>query len=310
MFTFVQKVEKLFGDKENQNIHRNQDISGAFSSLSHYIWDYLQNQFNFSQTNASQESSLSFQDVAEKVNSQKFFAELHDNPDFDELLTYFNGLMSEENPQDFNEELRKHVQELISCDVIDEETARELFGDGVDWQNEGTKEDQMSVVEISPAEEELKNQYLTISQDLAHISNNNMEEETKQSKMTHQSNSKKFPFIEIQKNEPQEMSEEVRAGGSNMTLSGESIIAENQKIALEGISVGLNHATQVTTQTSMVPFSETSEMRAFQQQLMDFDMPFEFDEVSEFMAAFPFTEFDSFGFTGWNNNEEMEDKEK
>ena len=304
LFMFSQKVEKTFGDKENQNIHRKKEISGAFSGLSHYIWDYLQNQFNFTDANFSQESSFNFQDVAEKVNTQKFLSELNDDPLLDDLLNYFNGLMMEQSRQELSDQLAKNAQELVNYDILDDELALYLFGDSFNLDNSNVGIDlSFPNSEQNLAEQEFKNQFMAISQDLKNITNGKMDEENK---VNNCSSAKDSRSDENDKGETQNMSEEIRIEESSPMLQVKPL----QQRGAQGLQQ-TDRSSLTPANTTQMTVTQPSEMNTYQQQCMDFEegfMPMEFDEESNYMTGFTFLGGEGFVMNGLENTNGLEDE--
>jgi len=310
LFMYGQKVEKLFGDKTNQSIHRTKEISSAFSGLSNYIWDCLQNQFQFPDGSVSQESTMSFQDVAEKVTSQKFFAEINDDPPTDDLLTFFHHLISQNSDPEFNAELQNHIPELLAHDLLDQDLAKYLFGDSFDLQNTNIESNKTTTAQSNPAEQELQNQFLTISQDLQQIPKrqHNMEEEPKTLTST-------LTFAPNNQQQQSDTKKSRRDSPPSHHMSEEKIKegaqGQGQERVTRKLIRGAKTSVSVTqmsvTQPSMTNQSETT---VFPDHFMEFEEPFmplgglEEEGGGGFVGGFPFLSGESFPLGGFGSNED------
>jgi len=281
LFVFCQKVGRLFGDKTNQTIQQSKEISGAFSSLSNYIWDYIQKKFDFTDNDVSQEFSLSFQDVAEKITSQNFFSEVNSSPELGTLLNFFQNIMFGEHYTDFLEDLKKYFNEMLVYDILDYDLKNHLFGEDFEFSNE------ISPIANNQEQEELKNQYMTISQDLAQFSNNKTEEsryhhDLQQNQIIQES--------QTQSHKSQKVQEEKKLDLPQKNLQKDVLESNRQR------STQINaQTTQVTaTRTSM---TNQSEYNIFQHSIIDFGdgfTPIGFEDDNNFMASFPFSLEDQF----------------
>ncbi len=306
LFMYGQKVEKLFGDKTNQSIHRTKEISSAFSGLSNYIWDCLQNQFQFPD-GTSQESTMSFQDVAEKVTSQKFFAEINDDPPTDDLLTFFHHLISQNSDPELNAELQNHLPELLAHGLLDQDLAKYLFGDSFDLQTLNIEPNKNTVVQPNPAETELHNQFLTISQDLQQIPKHqhNMEEEPKP--LINLTTLTFAQQLDTKKNRHESppshhMSEEKIKEGAQQAQE------RVPRRLIRGVKTSASVTQMSVTQPSMTNQSETT---GFPDHFMEFEEPFmplglglEEEGDGGFVGGFPFMSGESFPLGGFGDNED------
>ena len=297
LFIFSQKVGRLFGDKTNQTIHQSKQISGAFSNLSNYIWDYIQKQFNFTDSDISQEFSLSFQDVAEKITSQHFFSEVNCNQEIGALLNSFRNLMLDENYKEPIEDLKKFSNEMAMYGILDNDLANSLFGEGFEFSA-----DLVLPQEKNQEEEEFKNQYMTISQDLVQFSKNQMEEENKAYQIEQQLRTLKES--QSQSEESQEIQEEQKV---------EMLQRNLQKDFAE---LNLQRSAQTNPQTTQLTATRTSltnqsEYNIFQHSNVDFEdgfTPMGFDDVN-YMGGFPFGLEDQFRLGNSIDTEVEEDNE-